>query len=1002
MTQIHHKLLSNSLKTRGILRMLTFFLCLLGMLPSQAQTLLTRQYNITFLNLTSGLPQNNVNQIFADSYGFIWISTYGGGAVRYDGYSFVSPGLNSSKEIISNSCKGFAEDRNQRLWIAYEEGTVVLDMHTMQRITPRTQKGDIGRLLRKPAVKVYCDTQGAIWHVTTDSIFHYTFDPNGTIVQTASCGYIGNTPDVCISEIERNGTVWCSIDGGLCRLTLNGKQLTKTAIHPVIERLRGLYVTDLLKHGNTIWIATNMGLYAYDQFNSELRHYPHTSDEHSLSHNHATALAIAPDGSLLVGTLRGLDIMNKDNGTFEHWNSTNAEHPMPSDFVHCLLTLNGQIWIGTETAGIVKLSPRPFLMRNYIHHPQHPESLSPHPVNAMCIDNHGVLWAGTVEGGLNRKEPDGTFTHWTAQTTPLSHNSVSVLEPDPNGRIWIGTWGGGLNMITTDEHPTLRHITMSPEVTPITNYIGALAYDKYNNALWIGSNDGIFLYNLESGELENPFVGNNLIRGCVGALIDKDGQLWMGSLMGLCVVDLKSGRNKDGHFKSRNLRQKLDRPQSPVIDKICCFCESKDGTLWLGSNGYGLYKRIVDKRTGKETFQVLTTNDGLANNSVKGIVEDLQGRLWITTNNGLSVYDTSTRSFRNYDEKDGLASQLFYWNSAIKGADETIYLGSINGITEIKGENSEARIPSQLTFTRLIVNNQLVAAGNDIIDSDISRAHRIQLHESDKSFTIEFSSLTYGSEAQGYYSYRMVGFENEWIALKPGEHTVRYTSLKPGTYVFEVKNSTEAGLEGKTISIEVVITPYFWKSWWFMLLSLVVLTIAFLYFYRLRVAALRRQEAEKLLIPIKKVLEDSDAPEALQVRIQNILHHQERMKESRHRSVETDKQQTQPAKSFMERATDILEHHYMDSQFDISEFADAIGMSKSLLAKRIKEETGQSTTQFIRNYRLSIARELILENYADRNITEIAYKVGFNDPKYFTRCFTSLYGSSPSTYKATR
>ena len=180
---------------------------------------------------------------------------------------------------------------------------------------------------------------------------------------------------------------------------------------------------------------------------------------------------------------------------------------------------------------------------------------------------------------------------------------------------------------------------------------------------------------------------------------------------------------------------------------------------------------------------------------------------------------------------------------------------------------------------------------------------------------------------------------------------------------------------------------------------MVVLTVAFLYFYRLRVAVLRRQEAEKLLIPIKKVLEESDAPEALQTRIQNILTNQERMKESRQRSVETDKQQTKPAKSFMERATDILEHHYMDSQFDVTEFADAIGMSKSLLAKRIKEETGQSTSQFIRNYRLSIARDLIQENYANRNIMEIAYKVGFNDPKYFTRCFTQLYGTAPSTYK---
>jgi AraC-like DNA-binding protein len=100
----------------------------------------------------------------------------------------------------------------------------------------------------------------------------------------------------------------------------------------------------------------------------------------------------------------------------------------------------------------------------------------------------------------------------------------------------------------------------------------------------------------------------------------------------------------------------------------------------------------------------------------------------------------------------------------------------------------------------------------------------------------------------------------------------------------------------------------------------------------------------------------------------------------------------------MERATEIMEQNYMNSEFDITAFADALGMSKSLVSKRLNAETGVSTGQFIRNYRLSIARKLIMENYADRNITEIAYAVGFNDPKYFTRCFTRHYGSSPSTY----
>jgi ligand-binding sensor domain-containing protein len=80
-----------------------------------AKDMLTDRYNITCLDLAAGLPHNNVNQIFADSQGFVWISTYGGGAVRYDGYSFTMPVLNRLTQMSSNSCKGFAEDRHQRL-----------------------------------------------------------------------------------------------------------------------------------------------------------------------------------------------------------------------------------------------------------------------------------------------------------------------------------------------------------------------------------------------------------------------------------------------------------------------------------------------------------------------------------------------------------------------------------------------------------------------------------------------------------------------------------------------------------------------------------------------------------------------------------------------------------------------------------------------------------------------------------------------------------------------
>lgn len=960
---------------------------------SAAQSVLTDQYNMTCLDLSTGLPHNNVNQVFADSQGFIWISTYGGGVVRYDGYSFNR--LEAKGLMVSNSSKGFAEDGHRRLWVAFDEGTVVIDMRTMSRLTPSYGDSHIGDRLRQQSVKVYCDSKGSLWQVTRDSVFRYTFDEEGHVVHISRCRYHGNTPDITLCDIESNGTVWINIEDGLYRLVEAGDKLIKKNTASAMQQLHGLYITDLLKRNWTVWIATNQGLYAYNQKQKTLSAYRHTTSPSSLAHDHASSLAVASDGRLLVGTLRGMDVFDEQHGTFEHWNSSTVGEPMPSDFVHCLMVREGQIWIGTETAGVVKLAPKPLMLQHYVHQPDKVTSLSRGPVNAMYAAPDGSLWAGTVEGGLNRKEGRGeNFTHWSMFDLGLKYNSVSVLEPDVHDRLWIGSWGGGLNYISLSARDQVHHVTMPESMAPLTNYIGSLAYDKYHDALWIGSNDGVFYYDLKTGVLKDPFKGNRTIRGCIGSHIDRDGNLWIGCLLGAFVVNLKTPT-----FSHRLFRNKLNNPESPVVDKICCFCEASDGTMWLGSNGYGLYKRVVSS-DGKWTFEVLTTDDGLANNAVKGIVEDEQGRLWITTDNGMSVYNPRTRTFNNYSQRDGLPCQRFYWNSAVKGADGTIYLGGLEGLTEIKGENTDIQYPNHLTFTRLSVDNQEVTAANgDILDADISQASCIKLHESNKSFSISFSTLTYGGESQGHYSYRLKGFDDEWTVLVPTENSVRYTTLKPGKYTFEVEYSDGIDAEKSMISMQVVVAPYFWKSWWFMVLMMLLATVIAIWIYRLRIDKLRQQEAEKLLQPIRKVLDESDNTEQLQSRIQNILDNHERLQKSYRRTVEADKQEVlRTKKSFMDRATEVMERNYMNSEFGIAELAEALGVSRTLLSKRLNAETGQSTGQFIRNYRLSVAKSMLLENQGNRNITEIAYRVGFNDPKYFTRCFTHRYGNSPSSY----
>ena len=174
---------------------------------SVAQVMVTERYNVAALDVRIGLPHNNVNQIFADSRGFIWVATSGGGVARYDGYTFFKPVMGGDRAAESISCRAVAEDGFHRLWVAYDEETLVIDLNTMQCVVPEDTKTDIARFLKKPSVKVYCDTQGGLWQVTGDSIFRYSFNQKGQVSRIAACGYKANTPDITICDIDNNGSV---------------------------------------------------------------------------------------------------------------------------------------------------------------------------------------------------------------------------------------------------------------------------------------------------------------------------------------------------------------------------------------------------------------------------------------------------------------------------------------------------------------------------------------------------------------------------------------------------------------------------------------------------------------------------------------------------------------------------------------------------------------------------------------------------------------------------
>ena len=985
------------LMTRYILSLIA---ALFITLSSFAQGSLPSRFNVSYLNMAAGMPNNFADDIFQDSYGFVWISTHGGGLVRYDGFNYMNFNLGSSGiSLRSNSCRNVYEDHFKRLWIAFEEGPQVLDLKTMQPVIPPCEnekvEAQLNKALKNLCTRMYCDAKGNVWMVSFNLLTRISFNEKGEVNRVLSISYPYKAPDLGLCDVYRNGTVVMCNNGVVSEFSVQNNRLAAKNISSMFLPLDYRYAGAVISYHGKIWLGTNRGLY-----NSAKQEFHASGTVHSLQHEVVTSLAITEDDKLLVGTLCGVDIIDDKTGTIEHWNCSSV-NPLSSNFVNSLLAKDGQIWVGTETGGITKLAPRQLQLEFFEHDAANPASLSPNAVNAMYAAPEGTLWGGTVEGGRNALAPGSrNFTHYTMANSGLPHNSVSTLAADNRGNLWIGTWGTGIAVMNLQQPGRIIPLVVDAKHQPFLNFAGVLVYDPINDGMWLGTNDGLFFYDLKRQQLIEPFKGCLNVRGCIGSLITRDGKLLMGCVQGMVEINLKSRIPGKGDFAVKYHQYKLDDPKSGVIDKILSFCLAKDGKIWLGSNGYGLYC-INYNNEGNTYVNSFTSNNGLANNTVKGIVEDNQGMLWIATDNGLSIFNPKTETFSNYSRKDGLLSSQFYFNGAIRDAKGKIYLGTDEGLMAGTGVNHAVHNAARLRFTELLVDNQPVFAGSDYLDDDISIAKRLCIHESDKSFTIFFSALNYGNDSQGVYLYRMKGYENDWVQLQPGQHSVRYSTLPAGSYQFEVKYipSFDSDKE-QVISVDIKVTPYFWKSWWFVSLMVIAFIAFLLYIYTSRLEKMREREVEELYRPIEAALKDSDEPGKLQSRIQMILENQKRYQDSQKKSIEADRKQVaEKERPFMDIVMEVMEKNYDNSEFGVQELADEMRMNRSVLSKMLNAEAGQPTAQFIRNYRLDIAKKMITENVANRNITEIAYRVGFNDPKYFTRCFTKQYGESPSSYK---
>lgn len=949
------------------------FLLLLPVV-SVAQAGLEDKYNISVSNIDKGLPSNFVDDLFIDSAGFLWIATGGGGLCRYDGSELITFSYTTSPSVKSNFVRNVVEDGFNRLWVASEGGLDVLDLKTLRA-------AGVPVPIPEAEGRMYCsyvtlDASGALWTKLADKLYRFVFDGDGGVAQVSSFTHRSlEAVNYVFKDVDADGSVWAPLDGRLHKIVPVGKSLVARPLETTLDVGAGTYVSDYLAEGSQVWVSTELGLYLLHRVSGEWKRYLHNpSDPRSLTQNFVTGLARMSDGQVLASTLHGLNIYNALADNFFH---------LGEDVINGIRTLPDGLLVATENEGWKVISYQQLSFTSLGAEAGLPAA----EVNALWQDPSGRMWVGFVEGGLSVREPgQSRFVTLTRERNGLAHNSVSALRPGPDNTFFVGTWGGGIDIIRSDKpYRVLSHV---PANGSLTDFVGLLEYDSRNNLLWVGSNQGIFLYDLQR-QVYQPAV-QEPASGCIGSCIDQNGHLWVGSQQGLFVFDLKE-RKADGTFPYKHYASKLDSPEMLAEDKICCVTEAPDGTIWLGSNGGGVYKAIPTEDGWR--FQGYSSAQGLSNNQVRGLAADAFGNVWVSTIHGLNRLSPKEGAVVPFYREDGLPVDAFHWNNAFQGRDGRLYFGYMGGVLAL--DPSRFREPASAAPLRLT----LVSVGDKEYRDPFMK--ELRLHERDRSIRFCFSILGLSGKRM-HFQYRLDDFDKTWHELPAGKGDVKYSTLPGGSYTLKVRAVDPYGNVTGSLLLPVKVARYFYRTWWFFVLVFVTILYLVWSAILIRTRSLQRhqQELEQMVelrtreISAQKRLVEQKAEE---LRRQNeVLLRQNEELASRKMLFSPERPAGAEDNPFREKALDVVRSLYKNPDLDVNAFCQSMGMSKTLLNNKLQDAFGQSIGHFIRTYRLAVAREM-LESGTDSTVAEVAYEVGFNDPKYFTRCFAKEYGFAPSS-----
>lgn len=785
---------------------------------------LVHAYSLRQFSNKDGLSNSAIQALYQDNQGVIWIGSCDG-LNMFDGNRIYGyDAANSSKTLLSgNMINDLMETEKDILWIQTNYG---LDRLDIKRQTCRSfPEFKDNRFMTKA-------NDYELFTLKDDGYFYYYQSEKGTFqkLEVRQPGF----EHVLSTAIDANNILWVFTSNNDTRsYQINKKKegLTLTPVplfkHP--ERLLWAFSEGQLVY----FIDENYSLYEYD-FNNRQEYFIADLTAEIEERGEVSSIIKQQNDYYIGFKSCGLIVL-------KYMSDQKIKYQIQSTEIHtgifCLMRDKYQdiVWIGTDGQGVYMYFNNTFSITNTLL--DTPVYQINNPVRALYYDKEQSLWIGTKGGGILRLKQ---YSPETGKSTAFEHISIS-------------------NSTLTD------------------NAVYCFAPGSMSK-LWIGTEDGINYYSYKSKQLEQFTIiaDGKKVRYVHSIQELNDTTLWI-STVGEGIVKVILNKNSPSPTVKSAKRIVLDNGRFASNSFFTSFLEN-DSILWFGNRGYGAYRlntitgkfipykfdNVVNSQTANDIFAIYKnekgywfgTSSGLlhfnqnhlqnpnivdkfSNNTVHGILEDLQNNLWASTNQGLIRFHPKTNVGQTYDKKNGLEITEFSDGAFYKDMQtKTLFFGGTNGVVTV---TSNAYILADYMPQISIKGVSIFGKECNIYDFIKEKKGKtiLELDYRQNLFCIDFMAIDYINGNNYSYFYKLAEISDQWVESGTTA-SATFSNLTPGQYTLLVKykNNTN-GKECEPQTYIINITPPWYLSHWayllyFLLLALSCVSVIYLFIRQYR------------------------------------------------------------------------------------------------------------------------------------------------------------------------